>query len=83
MTTTTGSTRTRTLAPAPECAACAAPGAEWTAALMMLLCGACAAAATGSPDRDPVRLGDILPVTAAALLTRAAIPARPRRCAAR
>ncbi|MFF8291537.1 DUF6083 domain-containing protein [Streptomyces sp. NPDC016309] len=60
----------------PVCAACETPGAEWSAPLGMPLCAACTTAATGTPDRDPVRLGDILPVTAATL--RASIPA-PRR----
>ncbi|MDN3294158.1 hypothetical protein QWM81_08865 [Streptomyces ficellus] len=58
---------------APACAACEAPGATWSAPLGMPLCAACTTAATGTPDRDPVRLGDILPVTAATL--RASIPA--------
>ncbi|QGV82688.1 hypothetical protein EIZ62_15785 [Streptomyces ficellus] len=39
----------------------------------MPLCAACTTAATGTPDRDPVRLGDILRVTAATL--RVPIPA--------
>jgi hypothetical protein len=33
----------------------------------MALCPSCTRAATGTPDRDLVRLGDILPVTVAAL----------------
>ncbi|MET9426125.1 hypothetical protein [Streptomyces sp. NPDC003036] len=79
-TTTTGSTRTlslapTSLAPTPACAACAAPGAQWRAQLLMPLCAACAAAATGTPDREPVRLGDLLPVTAAVLVARASIRA--------
>ncbi|WP_241838061.1 DUF6083 domain-containing protein [Streptomyces sp. CB03234] len=62
----------------PVCAACETPGARWSAPLGMPLCAACTTAATGTPDRDPVRLGDILPVTAATL--RASIPApRPPR----
>ncbi|MFV2120529.1 hypothetical protein ACE14D_19675, partial [Streptomyces sp. Act-28] len=52
---------------APVCAACEAPGAQWSVPLMMPLCPACTRAGTGSADRDPVRLGDVLPVTAAAL----------------
>ncbi|MEE1751364.1 DUF6083 domain-containing protein [Streptomyces sp. SP18CS02] len=52
---------------APVCAACEAPGAQWSAPLGMPLCAACTSAATGTPERDPVRLGDILPVTAASL----------------
>ncbi|MEU7281846.1 hypothetical protein AB0A69_24190 [Streptomyces sp. NPDC045431] len=77
-TTTTGSTRTRALAalaPLPACAACAAPDAQWRAQLLMPLCAACADAATGTPERDPVRLGDLLPVTAAVLIARASIRA--------
>lgn len=67
---------TMTTPVSPVCAACETPGAEWSAALGMPLCAACTTAATGTPDRDPVRLGDILPVTAAAL--RASGPAAPR-----
>ncbi|MEU9980495.1 DUF6083 domain-containing protein [Streptomyces sp. NPDC050856] len=58
----------------PACAACEAPGAEWSAPLGMPLCAACATAATGTPERDPVRLGDILPVTAAALRAHGPVP---------
>ncbi|WP_344355250.1 DUF6083 domain-containing protein [Streptomyces gobitricini] len=63
----------------PVCAACETPGAEWSALLGMPLCAACTTVATGTPDREPVRLGDILPVTAAAL--RASAPATPRASA--
>ncbi|MER7107044.1 DUF6083 domain-containing protein [Streptomyces sp. NPDC000229] len=75
---------TTTMPVSPVCAACETPGAEWSAALGMSLCAACTTAATGTPDRDPVRLGDILPVTAATLRAsapaapRASIPAQPR-----
>ncbi|MFF8831952.1 DUF6083 domain-containing protein [Streptomyces sp. NPDC015131] len=59
---------TTTPAP-PVCAACGTPGAEWSARLGMPLCAACATAATGAPDRDPVRLGDVLRVMTASLRT--------------
>ncbi len=69
---------TMTTPVSPVCAACETPGAEWSVPLGMPLCAACTTAATGTPERDPVRLGDILPVTAASL--RASIPApRPPR----
>ncbi|CAL9471418.1 DUF6083 domain-containing protein [Streptomyces sp. enrichment culture] len=72
METTTTSAAPRGAAPAraaagPVCAACEGPGAQWSLPLMMPLCPACTKAGTGSADRDPVRLGDVLPVTAAAL----------------
>ncbi|MCS0635289.1 hypothetical protein NX801_06385 [Streptomyces sp. LP05-1] len=57
-------------APAPgrvPCAACAAPDARWSAALGLPLCAGCARAATDTTDREPVLLGDLLPVTAACL----------------
>lgn len=59
-----------TTAPArpASCAVCKATGAEWSVPFMMPLCPDCTRAGTGSQDRDPVRLGDVLPVTAAALL---------------
>ncbi|MFB9390017.1 DUF6083 domain-containing protein [Streptomyces coeruleoprunus] len=61
---------------APACIACEGPGAEWSDRLRMPLCAPCTRAATGSPDRDPVRLGDILPVTAAVLRSSGTGPAR-------
>lgn len=63
-------------AAAPVCAACEGPGAQWSLPLMMPLCAACTKAGTGSADRDPVRLGDVLPVTAAALRASGRGPAR-------
>ncbi|WP_262387209.1 DUF6083 domain-containing protein [Streptomyces sp. TRM49041] len=64
---TTASAASPMTVPGPACAACEGPGAEWSVPFMLPLCPACTKAGTGSPDRDPVRLGDILPVTAAAL----------------
>ncbi|MFJ8695706.1 DUF6083 domain-containing protein [Streptomyces roseolilacinus] len=61
---------------APFCAACEAPGAQWSVLLMMPLCPACTRAGTGSADRDPVRLGDVLPVTEAALRASGRGPGR-------
>ncbi|MEU2183556.1 DUF6083 domain-containing protein [Streptomyces thermolilacinus] len=79
--TTTTSAAPRGAAPAraaagPVCAACEGPGAQWSLPLMMPLCPACTRAGTGSADRDPVRLGDVLPVTAAALRASGRGPAR-------
>ncbi|MCP9974053.1 DUF6083 domain-containing protein [Streptomyces somaliensis] len=61
---------------APACAACEAPGAQWSVPLMMPLCPACTRAGTGSADRDPVRLGDVLRVTEAALRASGRGPGR-------
>ncbi|GGT20584.1 DUF6083 domain-containing protein [Streptomyces purpureus] len=74
-------------ATAPACAACDAPAAEWNGQLGMVLCSSCTTAATGGRERDPVRLGDILPVTTAALRVsvpsqRAGSPMTCRRCGA-
>ncbi|UUS31903.1 DUF6083 domain-containing protein [Streptomyces changanensis] len=73
--TTTTAAATPTAGPA--CAACGAPGGQWSAALLMPLCPDCTRAGTGSPDRDPVRLGEVLPVTAAALRASGGLPRVP------
>ncbi len=70
MTTMTSAAATAAAAPAPAlcCAVCEAPGAEWSAVFAIPMCALCARTGAGAPDdRDPVRLGDLLPVTAAAL----------------
>lgn len=73
------------------CTACGEPGARWSPALRLALCPPCTTAGTGirepeapatgvpgrfgAPERDPVLLGDLLPVMAATLrdaATRAA-----------
>lgn len=56
------------VAAGPGCAVCEAPGAEWSMFFGMPVCARCARTGAGAPDdRDPVRLGDLLAVTAAAL----------------
>ncbi|MFG3496171.1 hypothetical protein [Streptomyces sp. NPDC047928] len=60
MRATTPTTPT-TLPNAPACAECEAPGAAWSLLYGMPLCPSCTRAAAGPPDREPVRLGDLLP----------------------
>ncbi|MFD5028089.1 DUF6083 domain-containing protein [Streptomyces sp. NPDC058373] len=54
--------------PGPACPACGAPGARWHGPLELPLCPSCTGAASPAPAGDPVRLGDLLPVTTATLV---------------
>ncbi|MEU6483515.1 hypothetical protein [Streptomyces sp. NPDC046887] len=74
-------------APGPVCAACGtAPGTVWSRPLArsvwagppgLPLCAHCAGTASGTPDREPVLLGDLLAVTAAALRISTPPPTAP------